>query len=211
MPNRRTVSPEFFSWVHTRRLFSCQTCPVRSPSLCVQQTKKLPMSRKKRLGCYQQEQFSLLREYSVFDGSQCTVNYRKFKMRRRRESQINNSLTRQNNNFARASFCTFLCCQLHDYPWKCLISCFVMDVNKQWQKSFSSWTWICLNRNSAPEEFACTWESKRVGIITEKMWINFSIRRFRGCQHSLIFTQNVTDASVNTCCKLKLVFLEKRL
>ena len=26
----------------------------------------------------------------------------------------------------------------------------------------------------------------------------------------LIFTQDVTDASVNTCCKLKLVFLEKR-
>ena len=27
----------------------------------------------------------------------------------------------------------------------------------------------------------------------------------------LIFTQDVTDASVNTCCKLKLVFLEKSL
>ena len=26
-----------------------------------------------------------------------------------------------------------------------------------------------------------------------------------------IFTQDVADASVNTCCKLKLVFLEKRL
>ena len=58
---------------------------------------------KNRLGCYQQEQLNLPREYSVFDGSQCIVNNRKFKMRRRRESQINNSLTRQNNNFARAS------------------------------------------------------------------------------------------------------------
>ena len=34
--NRRTVSPEFFSWVRTRRLLSRHTCPVRSPSLCVQ-------------------------------------------------------------------------------------------------------------------------------------------------------------------------------
>ena len=58
---------------------------------------------KKRLGCYQQEQFNLPREYSVCDSSQCIVNNRKLKMRRRRESQISNSLTRQNNNFARAS------------------------------------------------------------------------------------------------------------
>ena len=60
---------------------------------------------KKRLGCHQhrEEQFNLPREYSVFDGSQCIVNNRKFKMRRRRESQISNNLTRQNNNFARAS------------------------------------------------------------------------------------------------------------
>ena len=36
VPNRRTVAPEFFSWVRTRRLLSRHTCPVRSPSLCVQ-------------------------------------------------------------------------------------------------------------------------------------------------------------------------------
>ena len=29
-------SPEFFSWVRTRRLLSCHTCLVRSPSLCEQ-------------------------------------------------------------------------------------------------------------------------------------------------------------------------------
>ena len=33
---------------------------------------------KKRLGCYQQEQFNLAQEYSVFDRSQCIVNNRKF-------------------------------------------------------------------------------------------------------------------------------------
>ena len=42
-------------------------------------------------------------EYSVFGGSQYIVNNRKFKMWRRRESQISNSFTGQNNNFARAS------------------------------------------------------------------------------------------------------------
>ena len=42
-----------------------------------------------------------------------------------------------------------------------------------------------VDRNSAPEEFACIWQSKQAGIITietEKMWIPFSMQRFRGCQ-----------------------------
>ena len=113
VPNRRTVSPEFFSWVRTRRLLSCHTCPVRSPSLCEQgvllfstfltRNEGTTGESKKRLGCYQQEQFNLPREYSVFDSSQCIVNNRNVKMRRRREIQISNSLTRENNNFARAS------------------------------------------------------------------------------------------------------------
>ena len=51
------------------------------------------MSRKKV--CYQQEQFNLHQEYSIFDSSQCIANNSKLKMRRRRESQISNSLTRQ--------------------------------------------------------------------------------------------------------------------
>ena len=98
VPNRRTVSPEFFSWVRTRRLLSCHTCPVRSPGLCEQG--KLVISTfltrnegttdesKKRLRCYQQEQFNLPRVYSVFDSSQCIVNNRKIKMRRRREMYL---------------------------------------------------------------------------------------------------------------------------
>ena len=111
-PNQRTVSPEFFSWVRTRRLLSCHTCPVRSPSLCVQgkllfstfltRNEGTTDESKKRWGCYQQEQFNLPLEYSVFDLLQYIVNNRKFKMRPRRESQISNSLTRQ-KNFARAS------------------------------------------------------------------------------------------------------------
>ena len=44
-----------------------------------------------------------------------------------------------------------------------------------------------VDRNSAPEDFACIWQSKWVGIITietEKMWIFFTILRFRGRQPS---------------------------
>ena len=51
------------------------------------------------------------------------TNNRKFKMRRRRESQISNSLTRQKKLCTCITlFCTFLCRELHDYPWKCWIS-----------------------------------------------------------------------------------------
>ena len=107
VPNRRTASPEF-SWVRTRLL------SIMLPHLPSSFTKLVraretfifyfPNYRttdglKKRLGCYQQEQFNLPREYSVFDSSQCIVNNKKIKMRRRRESQISNTLTRQNNNF----------------------------------------------------------------------------------------------------------------
>ena len=102
VPNWRTASPEFFSWVRTRRLLSRHNCPARSRSFPNQERKNYRWVEK-RFGCYQQEQFNLHWENSVSDGSQCIVNNRKFKMKRRRESKKSNSLTRQNNNFARAS------------------------------------------------------------------------------------------------------------
>ena len=43
--------------------------------------------------------------------------------------------------------------------------------------------------NSAPGEFSCIWQSKRVGIITietGKMWIHFAMRRFRGCTSAVV-------------------------
>ena len=89
VPNRRTVSPEFFSWVRTRRLLSRHTCPVRSPSLCVQ-GKLLFCSNQKRRNYRWIEKNVwdaisrsnwIWPEYSVFEGSQCIVNNRKFKMR----------------------------------------------------------------------------------------------------------------------------------
>ena len=80
------------SWVPTRRLLSRHNCPVRSPGLCVQgkllfstflsRNEGTTDESRKRLGCYQQEQFNLPRENSVFDGSQCIVNNRKFKTRK---------------------------------------------------------------------------------------------------------------------------------
>ena len=39
-------------------------------------------------------------------------------------------------------------------------------------------------------------------------WLSVVVVSFK---NSLIFTQDVTEASVNTSCNLKLVFLEKRL
>ena len=67
------------SWVRTRLLLSCYTCPVRSPSLCepgrllsssfLTRNEGTTDESKKRLGCYQQEQVNLPGEYSVFDSS----------------------------------------------------------------------------------------------------------------------------------------------
>ena len=77
-----------------------------------------------------------------------------------------------------------------------------------------------VDRSSAPEEFACIWQSKPVGIITIEATKNVNslfMRRFRGCQlswHLLKLSniyEGVIDASVNTYCKLKIVFLGKRL
>ena len=144
VPNRRTASPEFFSWVRTRRLLSRHSCPVRSPSF---PNKKRRNYRwvEKRFGCYQQEQFILHWENSVSDGSQCIVNNRKFKMQRRRESKKkSNSLTRQNNNFARASRFLYISLpSLHDYHVKMPNFTFC-EGRKQAMTKFSIflWTWI---------------------------------------------------------------------
>ena len=108
-------------------------------------------------------------------------------MRRRRESQISNSLTRQNNTFTRA------------FLYISLLSTAQLPVKMPnfmlfWRRKQAMIKFILfmnlhmVDRNSAPEEFACVWQSKRVGIITieteKKMWIPFSVRRFRGCQPS---------------------------
>ena len=154
VPNRRTISPESFSWVRTRRLLSRHSCPVRSPSF-PNQTKELPMSR--RFGRYQQEQFNLQWENSVSEGSQCIVNNRKFKMRRRQEIKNSNSLTKQNNNFARASRFYISLPSLRDYHVK-MPSFTFCEGRKQAMSDKIFFLFMNLDmvdRNSAPEEFAC--------------------------------------------------------
>ena len=198
--NRRTVSPEFFSWVRTRRLLSRHTCPVRSPSLCVQgkllfstfltRNEGTTDESKKRLGCYQQEQFNLPREYSVFDSSQYIVNNRKFKMRRRRESQISNSLTRQKKTLhVHHTFLYISLASTARLPVKIALSVMFCEGRKQAMtaKFILFLNLDMVDRNTAPEEFAFIWQSKWVGIITTetgKMWIPFSMRRSRGYQSS---------------------------
>ena len=77
-----------------------------------------------------------------------------------------------------------------------------------------------VDRNSAPEEFACMIafdkvselhrNSKKVNSFFHATisWLSAVVVSFK---NSLIFAQDVTDASVNTCRKLKLVFMENRL
>ena len=89
----------------------------------------------KRFGCYQQEQFILHWENSVSDGSQCIVNNRKFKMRRRRRDN-KKAIAWQDITttlHVHHAFCTFLCRNCTTIAWKCLISGFMKDVNKQCQ------------------------------------------------------------------------------
>ena len=53
---------------------------------------------------------------------------------RQREGERNNRFNKQNNNFARTCitlFCTFLYRFYTTTTWKCLISRFIEDVNKQ--------------------------------------------------------------------------------
>ena len=84
-----------------------------------------------------------------FDGPQYIVNDRKFKMRRRRGSQISNSLIRQNNNFARASrffvlFSARLSVKMHNFTF--------CEGRKQEMTKFILFMKLdMVDRNSAPE------------------------------------------------------------
>ena len=68
---------------------------------------------------------------------------------RQRERQKSNRFVKQ-NNFARASrfFCLFLCRHCTTTTWKCLISCFMEDVNKRQRIFFL----LFLNWNTVPKK-----------------------------------------------------------
>ena len=94
-------------------------------------------------------------------------------MRRRREIQINNSLTRQNDNFARASHFLYISLQSTARLLVKLPNFMFREGRKQAMTKFILFmNLVMVDRNSAPEEFACVSKSKRVGmntIETEKM------------------------------------------
>ena len=99
VPNRRRVSPEFFSWVRTRRLLSGSfTKLVRARETFIFY---FP-NQKRRNYRWVEKTFGMLSAGAIEFGPNILfltdhnvfVNNRKFKMRRRRESQISNSLTR---------------------------------------------------------------------------------------------------------------------
>ena len=86
---------------------------------------------------------------------------------------------------------------LHDYQVKMPNFTFC-EGRKQAMKNFFLFVNLDMfDRNSAPEEFACIWQSKWVGIITietEKMWVHSSCEYFvvissRDIQNSLRFTK----------------------
>ena len=99
VPNRQTVSPEFFSWVRTWLLSSRHTCLVCSPSLCLRG--KLLFStfltrnegtkdewKKNVWDAISRGNWIFPENILFLEGSQCIVNNRKFKTRRQWESQI---------------------------------------------------------------------------------------------------------------------------
>ena len=148
------------------RLLSRHTSPVCLPRLCVQRKISFCTFLTRNEGTTDESEKRFRCKFRFWPIT--VVNNTDFKMPRRwrqRERQKSNSLTMQNNNFARASrfFVHFFTVTVSTTTtWKYLISRFEVDVNKQWQ--------------------------------------NF-----------LFLSEGVIDASLNTCCQLKLVFLEKRL
>ena len=168
VPNRRTASPEFFSWVRTRRLLSRHSCPVRSPSFPNQKRRNYRWVEK-RFGCYQQEQFNLHWENSVSDGSQCIVNkwwsgYEKVKKAIAWHGKTTTLHVDQ----------AFL---YNERKWEKGTSLLSLIFASSWETSASRENLDMVDRNSAQEEFACIWQSKWVGIITietEKMWVHSS-------------------------------------
>ena len=112
--------------------------------------------------------FSTNSEISV--ETQRIILFRKFKMRRRQESQISNSYW-QGKTTTLHEHHAFLYFSLPSNArllMKMPIFTFY-EGHKQAMTKFILFTNLdMVDRNSAPEEFACIWQSKRVGIITKE-------------------------------------------
>ena len=86
---------------------------------------------------------------------------------------------------------------LHDYHVKMPNFTFCEGRKQAMTKFILFMNLDMVDRNSAPEEFACIWQSKWVGIITieiENIWVHpscdvFVVFSCRGILNSLIFTK----------------------
>ena len=183
VPNRRTVSPEFFSWVRTQRLLFCHTCTVRSPSLCEQGKLLFCTFLTRNEGTTDESK----KTYGMLSAGAIQFAPRIFcfwliKMRRWRESQGKTTTLHEHHTFLYISLPSTA-----RLPVKMPNFTFCEGRKQAMTKFILFMNLDMVDRNSAPEEFACIWQSKRVGIITtetDKLWIHFSTRRFRGCQPS---------------------------
>ena len=140
-----------FSWVLFVSLYSTanispHSCLVRSPSFPNQKGRNYQWVDK-RFRCYQQEQFNLHWENSVSDGSQCIVNNRKFKIKRRWESKKAKALQDKTTTLTLHVRHAFLCISfpsLHDHM-KMPNFTFCEGCKQAMTKfSFFLWTWIWL-------------------------------------------------------------------
>ena len=133
VPNWRTASPGFFSWVCTRRLLSCHTCPVRSPGLCVQGKLLFStfLTRNDRTSDESKNVWDAIsRSNSICPEKILFLTHHNIlwiigSLRCSSDDKVKEALAWQGKKklcTCITLFCTFLCRQLHDYPWKCLIS-----------------------------------------------------------------------------------------
>ena len=81
--------------------------------------------------------------------------------------------TSKNNNRFNKQTCTTLFCTFRyrfctTTTWKCLISLFMENINKQWPNFISFLSLDMLPKNSTPVWFAYIWQSKCLAIIAIK-------------------------------------------
>ena len=188
VPNQRTVSPEFFLWVCTQRLLSRHSSPVRSTD------------KSKNISDAISSSNSICTEKILFLTNHNVLSQIIESLRCSGHEKVQKAIAWQGKTttlHVHQAFLYISLPSLHDYHVKMPNFTFC-EGQKQAMRKFCFSLWLdMVDRNSAPEEFACIWQSKRVEITiieTEKMWIHFSCDVFvavscRVILNSLIFTK----------------------
>ena len=169
---------EFFSWVCTRRLLSHHSCRVRSTDESKNVSDAISRSN------------SICTEKILFLTNHNVLSQIIESLRCSGHKKVQKAIAWQGKTttlHVHHAFLYISLLSLHDYHVKMPNFTFC-EGQKQAMTKFYFSLWLdMVDGNSAPEEFACIWQSKRVGIITietEKMWIPFSMRCFCSCQPS---------------------------